>query len=254
MSILGLLIFLIQSLAFAYFFTGFLGSKNRLKNSILIVLAFNLIFEPIAIFINNSYITMPTTMILTFILLRVLYKEESIKRCILAVFLYEGCMILCEMISLIFLLLAGINPTPAISTYQYAIGFYILHFTLMMVSFTFIIYRFKSNRTIEDAYMPWESILLAMAILTCIITTSFYYTMSISTLLIYSCLFIITAIFLFKKNIEYQNRKKQEITLQYLQDSLHKQAQKYIQLRNEEQFRKLRHDYINFIEQRNNGR
>ena len=249
MSVLGFLIFFVQSTAFAYFFVNFLGSKRKWFDGLIIVLVFNLIMEMIALWINNSYINIPTTMILTYILLRILFKKQSRKRCILAVFLYEGCMIVCEMISLIFILLAGIDPVPAISTYQYALGFYVLHYVLMILFFTIIIHYFGPKESLNDSFMIWETALLGMQIITCVVSTSFYYDMNIFFLFFYTILFFVVTIFLFKKTIEFQRKKKQEITIQFLKEHLQMQCQKYIELRNQEQFRKLRHDYINFIEQ-----
>ena len=97
--------------------------------------------------------------------------------------------------------------------------------------------------------MIWETALLGMQIITCVVSTSFYYDMNILFLFFYTILFFVVTIFLFKKTIEFQRKKKQEITIQFLKEHLQMQCQKYIELRNQEQFRKLRHDYINFIEQ-----
>lgn len=251
MSMLGLMIFLVQSTAFAYFYTHFLRNTKKQFNFIAIIVVFNLVIEPVALYINNSYITIPFTMVSSYILLRCLFREETKIRCILAVIFFESVMIVCEIISLTFLLLGGVEPQPAVSKYTYAIGFYILHYVLMILGFTLIIHFFGSEKFVHRNYILWEMLLMGVQIISCIIMTAFYYDMNIVFLLVYSILFFIVTIFSFQKMIIYQEKRKQEMALYYLQKQLQKQCESYIALKNQEQFRKLRHDYINFIEQRN---
>lgn len=68
-------------------------------------------------------------------------------------------------------------------------------------------------------------------------------------IIIYYLCFPITIILLLKTFYTWNQKKKQEMTLAFLQEQLSQQCKQYIGLKNQEQFRKLRHDYINFSKQ-----
>lgn len=244
---LGLIIYSIQVTCFAYFFTFFFKNDHKIKNFILMMLIFVLITGPVAGLINNSYITIPTGMIMVYIMLRILFKHESKLRCFWATILWEGIMFFSEMIMLAMLLLSNTDIYQVTFTHQYNLWFYVIQYFCMLFIYSIAIILFGSEETINPKTIIMESALMGLQILSFLLCTCIVYDISLALILAYSILFLLFALYLLRSLIQLQAKKKKEVTTRFLQEQLNQQIQHYIELKNQEQFRKLRHDYFNFV-------
>ena len=248
---LGLIIYSIQVTCFAYFFTFFFKNNHKIRNFILMMLIFVLIMGPVAGLVNNSYITIPTGMIMVYIMLRILFKHESKLRCFWATILWEGIMFFSEMIMLAMLVLSNTEISQVSFTHQYNLWFYVIQYICMLFFYSIGIILFGAKETLDPKTIILESVLMGLQILSFLLCTCIVYDISLALILMYSILFLLFALYLLRRLIQFQDEKKQKVTTHFLQEQLNQQVENYIQLKKQNQFRKLRHDYINFIEQMN---
>ncbi len=248
--LIGIIIYFLQSTAFAYFFTFFFQTQRKWFSFIAVLIFFNFIAMPVAVCISNPYLAIPLNMFLVYLMTRRLFKNEGRMNCVYAIVLYEASSLTAEMLMFSLLLLTNTDLTPATLALNYSPIFYILHYILLILMFSFFILRFGHHPFGNKKIQYWQILMMVIQILAFFIMTSNYYDVNLGIMIIYSMSYFVIMIYVWKKLIDDQEQRKMEMTSSYLQEQLFKQCEQYIQLRNQQQFRKLRHDYINFIEQR----
>lgn len=244
---LGILIYSIQVTSFAYFFTFFFHNEHKIRNFILMMLIFVLIMGPVSQLINNSYITIPTGMIMVYVMLRILFHNESKMRCLWATIIWEFIMFFCEIIMLAMLLLSDTEIQQVTFFHQYTLWFYVVQYICLLIFYSLAIVLFGPKEASDPQTIILESILMALQILSFLLCTCIVYEINLYLIVLYSVLFLLSVLYLFKKLIQFQEQKKQKVTAHFLQEQLNQQIEHYIQLKQQDQFRKLRHDYINFM-------
>ena len=99
--------------------------------------------------------------------------------------------------------------------------------------------------------MLWQIYLMIIQILSFLFLSFGYYQPNPLIITIYFVLYFTMTIIVLNTVYSEVQRKKLEISTLLLQEQLQKQCEEYIALKNMEQYRKLRHDYLNFMNQKN---
>lgn len=247
---LGLLIFFIQSTSFTYFFTFFFKNDHKIFNFIAILLIINGIILPVVTLLSNSYLSIPINMSCMYVMLRCLFRKETKTRCAFAVVLYEAILLLSEIIVFCFLLLSNRTYTFASLDVHYEWIFYAMHYAFAVFLYTCALFRFGGNPLIHQDFMMWGGSAMLLQILNCIFITAVFLDIQLYLILLYGSIFFLIMLYLLKKQYQQEHQKKMEITAAFLQMQLQEKCRYYIRFQQQEQYRKLRHDYMNFIEQK----
>lgn len=158
-------------------------------------------------------------------------------------------MFFCELILLVFLILSKSNIQPVSFEHQYNLWFYVPQYFLMLFLYSLAIIHFGPKEYNDTQTLILESILMGLQILSFLMSTLVIYEIDLWLVLLYEVLFLMTVAYLLKKLIQIQKRKKEELSIHFLQEQLDQKIRQYIHLKEMDSFRKLRHDYINFLEQ-----
>lgn len=122
----------------------------------------------------------------------------------------------------------------------------------MLISFfAYIILYFGHPHHHPHRIMLWQIYLMIIQILSFLFLSFGYYQPNPLIITIYFVLYFTMTIIVLNTVYSEVQRKKLEISTLLLQEQLQKQCEEYIALKNMEQYRKLRHDYLNFMNQKN---
>ncbi len=250
---LGFIVFFIQSTSFAYFFTFFLKNKRKWLTFISILFIINFVISPLAVQLNSSFLIIPVTLFLIYLMLRILFRQENRLRCARAALIYEGVLVCSEAITLTLLLLSDTELHQVSMGIQYHPFYYIFEYILMFLLFSFFIFKYGPDKKINNQYIFWEILLTSLQVVSCIIIFFNYYNVSFPIIFIYSAVYVMLGIVFIKILYNLSQQRKAELTSKYIEEQLRQQCAMYIEMKNQEHFRRLRHDYLNFMAEKNNS-
>lgn len=247
----GFIIFFIQSIALSCFFAFFFEGKKKLLTIACMLCVFNLILLPIALLISNSYLIIPINLFIIYLTLRLLFPKESKLYCFFSVILYTVTSLAADIFTFFFFLFSGLELLPATIEYSYPTIFYVIHYIMLISFFAYIILYFGHPHHHPHRIMLWQIYLMIIQILSFLFLSFGYYQPNPLIITIYFVLYFTMTIIVLNTVYSEVQRKKLEISTLLLQEQLQKQCEEYIALKNMEQYRKLRHDYLNFMNQKN---
>lgn len=247
----GFIIFFIQSIALSCFFAFFFEGKKKLLTIACMLCVFNLILLPIALLISNSYLIIPINLFIIYLTLRLLFPKESKLYCFFSVILYTVTSLAADIFTFFLFLFSGLELLPTTIEYSYPTIFYVIHYIMLISFFAYIILYFGHPHHHPHRIMLWQIYLMIIQILSFLFLSFGYYQPNPLIITIYFVLYFTMTIIVLNTVYSEVQRKKLEISTLLLQEQLQKQCEEYIALKNMEQYRKLRHDYLNFMNQKN---
>ncbi len=194
--------------------------------------------------------------LLIFLVLCLLFRTEKKSKLFLATLLYQLGVLLCDIIFIVFLLsLTNNDGEDYVRTIQsYSIFFPIIQCLIVYAVFKAELYFFKET----FSFTKKRSFILACSCWIfqcfCLLSSNFVHSNQLF-LFYFISLFSISIgihIFLFRHLLEEFNKEKLSKSISYLEDSYKQCLFEYTKFTNKQNFRKLRHDYINFIESKEN--
>lgn len=123
----------------------------------------------------------------------------------------------------------------------------------MFLLFSFFIFKYGPDKKINNQYIFWEILLTSLQVVSCIIIFFNYYNVSFPIIFIYSAVYVVLGIVFIKILYNLSQQRKAELTSKYIEEQLRQQCAMYIEMKNQEHFRRLRHDYLNFMAEKNNS-
>lgn len=242
------LIQLPQNLLYAYFLSQFLYAENRKKAFLQITLFYQILIPLASVLL---WYQLSPKFIMNLVLLTtgifLFFRRERLFRKILASFLLVAVILIVEMLLTgVYLVIEGTPPETFGPIYIYLIQF-VLFFTL----YTVLIRLFNREQFISTSFMRY--ILICCIIQVCylyggtMIFTRLFYTkaymyMLVLFLLASLLLFLYTFYLLFKQKQKEQSQQTQLM----LQKEYEQQLHDYMDLKEEDQIRRLRHDLLNY--------
>lgn len=254
MEMMNLAIYIIQNGLYAYFFAFFLRTDRRSFHFIVTFLLTACLITPLSLLAQSPFLVIPVSMSLLYGMLRLLFKKESRLHCLLSIFLYEGVVIFCEILTLILLMINDEELHPVSFDQLYGLQYYTFEFGSILLLYTLLILRFGPKRSFDQQNILWGIGLMTLQILSTVMNFFNFYEAPWWLIIVYYLSFFIIAALLLKALYTQNQKKKLEMTLAFLQKQLSQQCKQYILLKNQEQLRKLRHDYINFSKQQEQTR
>ena len=249
--------YIFQSYFYSKFFIDYIQPEKKIKPFLIIFLFFLVIIYPLALLLLKNYgLKLSLFFILIFLLLCLLFRKEKKSKLLMATLLYQLGVFLCDFVFILMLLCLANNDGE---DYWLSIRSYSILFPITQCLIVYIIFKIELNYFKETySFAKKRSFILASLCWIfqcfCLMSSNFMHSNKLF-LFYFISLFSISIginIVLFHHLFEEFNKEKLAKSIVYLEDSYKQYLFAYPKLANKQTFRKLRHDYINFIESKEN--
>ena len=246
-------IFLIQELNYCYFIVHFFDSENKKRDFFLILFMYHFVYDPIAYELQNNIIFKFIWGTISLLSIWFLYhKKSSVFKILTSYMIMVVVMSFTELILLGYLHLINYDLSH-IDMLSYPMYLYCIQGILYFILFTLSLKLFSKRYLIflkENIYLIFlyinQAIISYFSAGCLLYLTNSKYIVYIFLIHIFLFLFqLFLLIILYKRSLIKQN----EITMWMLEKEYEKQLEMYMDIRaNQEEYRMLRHDILNFIQ------
>ena len=243
----------VYNLIFSYFIAAFLKNDHPIRQLFYTFIVLECILWPLSFSLNRQYILKQVVVFSSWLLsLRVLYRKESMMRVCLAFLIHSFSAAFIELIlAMIFYLIVG-NLFNYQNFMNVPVSFYLMEATAFLVIFTCCI-RFASKAVFEkNRIFVCQFCLFGVQTLVFLFFCYSFLGTDAHTSYAFTCLYLLAIILMlsisFYQLIVANQKEQQQKSLLLLQKEYEKQLQEYLKISdNEQTFRELRHDLMNYI-------